>query len=192
MRLLLGFEQPESGSVFYDGQDLSTLDVREVRRQIGVVIQNAKLMQGSIFSNIAGTSTINLDQAWKAARMVGLEEDIRAMPMGMQTMISAGGGTLSGGQQQRVLIARALAQSPRILFMDEATSALDNESQKVVTNSLASLKVTRVVIAHRLTTVQDADCIAVLEEGHITESGTHTQLMQKKGVYYDLVKRQMQ
>jgi ATP-binding cassette subfamily C protein len=191
LRLLLGFETPESGSLYYDGQDLSTLDVREVRRQIGVVLQNARVMPGDVFKNIVGASNLTLDDAWEAARNAGLEEDIRSMPMGMNTMVSAGGETLSGGQRQRLLIARAIVKKPRLLFFDEATSALDNKTQSVVSHCLEGLKSTRVIIAHRLSTVIHADRIIVMEAGRMVESGTYAELMDKNGVFAELAKRQL-
>ena len=191
LRLLLGFEKPNSGGGFYDGKDLDSLDLREVRRQIGVVLQDGSLMQGSIYENIIGSSGLDMDKAIKTAEMVGLSKDIQAMPMGIHTAIPPGGGTLSGGQRQRIMIARALIKRPGILFMDEATSALDNETQKIVADSLSGLNVTRLVIAHRLSTIREADRIAALENGHIVEIGTHDELMSRKGVYYDLVKRQI-
>jgi ATP-binding cassette subfamily C protein len=190
-RLLLGFETPESGTVFYDGQDLSTVDVREVRRQIGVVLQNGRLMTGEIFKNIVGTSNLTLDDAWEAARMCGLSDDIKQMPMGMNTMISAGGGTLSGGQRQRLLIARAIVRKPKILFFDEATSALDNRTQAIVSSSLESLRATRIVIAHRLSTIIHADRIYVFDKGKIVESGGYEELLDEGGLFSELAKRQI-
>jgi ATP-binding cassette subfamily C protein len=191
LRLLLGFEKPESGTVYYDGQDLRELDVRALRRRIGVVLQDDKPSAGSLFENIAGSANLSLDDAWEAARMVGLEEDIKAMPMGMQTVVPPGGAGFSGGQIQRLLIARALARRPGILFFDEATSALDNKTQAVVSQSIASLKVTRVVIAHRLSTVMGADRIYALRQGQVVETGTFEELMAKGGYFHELAKRQV-
>lgn len=190
-RLLLGFETPESGTIYYDDQDLSTLDITDVRRQIGVVLQNGRVMGGDIFKNIVGSLNLTLQDAWEAARMSGLEEDIKQMPMGMHTVVSAGGGTLSGGQRQRLLIARAIVHRPRILFFDEATSALDNQTQAVVSESLEKLQATRVVIAHRLSTIINADLIYVLERGRIVQSGTYDELIRKKGPFAELAKRQI-
>ncbi|HEV7515527.1 MAG TPA: NHLP bacteriocin export ABC transporter permease/ATPase subunit, partial [Thermoanaerobaculia bacterium] len=161
LRLLLGFEQPAAGSIYFDGQDLPSLDVHSVRRQIGVVLQNGRPMVGSLYSNIVGEGELGIDAAWEAARMAGLEEDIRAMPMGMHTVVSEGAGTFSGGQRQRLLIARALVHRPRILLFDEATSALDNRTQEIVRQSLERLKATRIVVAHRLSTILRADRIYV-------------------------------
>ncbi len=192
MRLLLGFEEPESGAVYYDGYDLKTLDVRSVRQHIGVALQNGKLFFGDIFSNIIITSPWStLDDAWEAARMAGLEDDIKAMPMGMHTVISEGSGGISGGQKQRIMIARALISKPKILLFDEATSALDNITQKQVADSLARLGCTRVVIAHRLSTVKDCDRIIVMDNGSIVEEGTYDELMAQKGLFYEYAARQI-
>jgi len=191
MRLLLGFEEPEAGSIYYDGQPLDTLDIREVRRQIGVVLQNGMLMQGSIFENIVGQSGLTIEDAWEAARMVGIEEDIKAMPMGMHTMVTAGGGTLSGGQRQRLIIARAIVKRPPILFFDEATSALDNRTQAIVSESLERLNVSRIVIAHRLSTIINADRIYVLDKGEMLQCGTYEELMAREGLFAELAKRQI-
>jgi ATP-binding cassette subfamily C protein len=190
-RCLLGFETPESGTIYYDGQDFSSLDIREVRRQIGVVLQNAAVMPGDIFKNIVAASNLTIEDAWEAARMVGLDEDIKAMPMGMHTVIPPGGGTLSGGQRQRIIIARALVRRPRILYFDEATSALDNKTQAIVSRSLEKLFVTRIVIAHRLSTIINANRIYVLQDGEILEAGNYEELMAKRGFFYELAKRQL-
>ncbi|MGI6711866.1 MAG: NHLP bacteriocin export ABC transporter permease/ATPase subunit [Bacillota bacterium] len=191
MRLLLGFEKPETGAIYYDGHDLESLDLRSVRQCIGVDLQNGKLFSGDIYSNIIITAPWKtLDDAWEAARIAGLAEDIKAMPMGMHTMISEGGGGVSGGQRQRLLIARAVVSKPKILYFDEATSALDNITQKQVSDSIAELKCTRLVIAHRLSTIRHCDRILVLDGGKIVEEGNYDTLMAKKGFFYDLVKRQ--
>ena len=190
-RLLLGFERPDSGAVFLDGHDLSSLDMAAVRSRMGVVMQNSQLAADSIFKNISCSAPMSLDEAWEAAHAVGLDDDIRAMPMGMHTMLPEGGGGLSGGQKQRLLIARALARKPRIVMFDEATSALDNRTQAIVQASLKRLSITRVVIAHRLTTVQDADRIFVLEAGRIVEAGRYDDLMAREGVFAALAQRQI-
>lgn len=190
-RLLLGFETPESGTIYYDGNDLSTLDIQEVRRQVGVVLQNGKIMPGGIFNNIVGASNLTMDDAWEAARMAGLDEDIKQMPMGMNTVLSPGGGTVSGGQRQRLLIARAIVHKPRILFFDEATSALDNKTQAIVSRSLEKLQATRVVIAHRLSTINKADRIFVLDKGLLVQSGAYDELMKQEGLFAELAKRQI-
>ncbi|MFJ5879998.1 NHLP bacteriocin export ABC transporter permease/ATPase subunit [Kitasatospora cineracea] len=186
LRLLLGFEQPDSGSVLYDGQDLAELDVTAVRRQCGVVLQNGALLAGDIVTNIVGSTDRTLDDAWEAARMAGIAEDIEALPMGMHTVVSEGVSTLSGGQRQRLVIARALVSRPRILFFDEATSALDNPTQRVVAESTRRLNATRIVIAHRLSTVRDADRIVVLDRGRIVQQGTYDELIAQDGLFAEL------
>ncbi|MGD1861065.1 MAG: NHLP bacteriocin export ABC transporter permease/ATPase subunit [Leptolyngbyaceae cyanobacterium] len=191
MRLLLGFDTPEKGNVYYDGQDLSGLDVVAVRRQFGVVLQTSRLSAGSIFENLAGGALISLEDAWDAAEKAGLADDLRAMPMQMHTVVSEGGTNLSGGQRQRLLIARALAVKPKIMLMDEATSALDNRTQKIVTDSLDRLNVTRVVIAHRLSTIRNADRIYVVEAGRLIQQGSFDELATAGGLFGQLIKRQM-
>jgi len=190
LRLLLGFEHAENGTIYYDHQDLEDLDITTVRRQMGVVLQTSSLMPGSFFSNIVGTSNCTLEDAWKAAEMVGLADDIKGMPMNMQTMVQAGGQGISGGQRQRLIIARAIIKRPPILFFDEASSALDNKTQAIVSHSLENLHVTRIVIAHRLSTIQGADHIYVLQNGVIQEDGTYQELMEKKQFFYQLANRQ--
>jgi NHLM bacteriocin system ABC transporter ATP-binding protein len=190
-RLLLGFEKPESGTVFLDGKAIDTLDISAVRRQLGVVLQNGKLATGSLYDNICGGVQLPLEQTWEAARLAGLEEDIKAMPMGMSTVVSEGVNTLSGGQRQRIMIARAIARRPRILLFDEATSALDNRSQAVVSDSLGNLNVTRLVIAHRLSTVRQADRIIVLVDGKVVQSGTYSELANTPGTFATFSRRQL-
>ncbi|MFN6565495.1 MAG: NHLP bacteriocin export ABC transporter permease/ATPase subunit [Nostoc sp. ChiSLP01] len=190
-RLLLGFETPEDGAIYYDGQDLSGLDIGAVRRQLGVVLQNARITSASIFDNIASGAHITLDEAWEAARMSGLAEDIAGMPMEMHTVISEGGSNLSGGQRQRLLIARALALKPRILLFDEATSALDNRTQAIVNESLDKLQVTRIAIAHRLSTIRNAHRIYVLQAGRIVQQGNFQELAAVEGLFAQLMARQM-
>ncbi|MDJ0574494.1 MAG: NHLP bacteriocin export ABC transporter permease/ATPase subunit [Xenococcaceae cyanobacterium MO_234.B1] len=191
IRLLLGFETPEAGTIFYDGRDLSGLDIAAVRRQLGVVLQNGRIMSGSIWENIAGGAIVTQDEAWSALEMAGLADDIRAMPMGIHTIISEGGGNLSGGQRQRLFIARALVHKPQILLFDEATSALDNRTQAIVTHSLEQLGVTRIVIAHRLSTIRHADRIYVLQAGKIVQQGSFEELAGMEGLFADLMARQM-
>lgn len=191
MRILLGFEKPQKGAVYYDGKDISYMDLKSLRQKIGVVMQNGKLFQGDIYSNITICAPqLTLDEAWEAAEMVGIAEDIRRMPMGMNTLISEGQGGISGGQRQRIMIARAIAPKPQILMFDEATSALDNITQKMVSESLNNLKCTRIVIAHRLSTIRHCDRIIVLNEGKIVEDGTYEELLEKKGYFSELVERQ--
>ena len=191
VRLLLGFEKPEKGAVYYDRHDLATVDPRSLRRNIGVVVQNGQLFQGDIYSNIViSAPQLTLDRAWEAAELAGIADDIRAMPMGMQTVISEGQGGISGGQKQRLLIARAIAPKPKILIFDEATSALDNKTQKQVSESLDSLNCTRIVIAHRLSTIRHCDRILVMDNGAIIEEGNYDQLIARNGVFADLVARQ--
>jgi len=192
LRLMLGFERPCSGSVFYDGTDLASVDVRSVRRNIGVVMQNGDLFAGDMFSNITIMNPrATIDDAWEAAELAGIADDIRKMPMGMQTLISEGGGGVSGGQRQRILIARAVCGKPRVLMLDEATSALDNVTQRHVSDALSGLDCTRIAIAHRLSTIRDADRIVMLDGGHIVEDGTYDELVARGGKFADLVKRQM-
>ena len=191
LRLLLGFETPEKGAVYYDGKDLAKLDLRSLRRHIGTVTQNGTLFQGDIYSNIViSAPQLSLDEAWEAAEIAGIADDIRAMPMGMQTVISEGQGGISGGQKQRLMIARAVAPRPKILLFDEATSALDNKTQKKVSDALDALKCTRIVIAHRLSTIRNCDRILVLSGGKIRESGTYDELIAQKGFFAELVERQ--
>ena len=191
IRLLLGFEKPQKGAVYYDGRDISKIDVKSLRRSIGVVMQDGKLIQGSIFENIVISAPwLSIDDAWAAAETAGIADDIRAMPMGMFTMVFEGGGGISGGQKQRLMIARAIAPKPKLLMLDEATSALDNVTQKQIAESLDRLKCTRIVIAHRLSTIRQCDRIIVLQAGTIAEDGTYDELIAKGGLFADLVARQ--
>ena len=191
LRLLLGFEKPQKGAIYYDGRDMGTLDLKSLRKKIGVVTQNGKLFQGDIYSNIIISAPyLSVDDAWKAAEIADIADDIRAMPMGMHTIISEGAGGISGGQKQRLMIARAVAPNPKILMFDEATSALDNITQKKVSEALDSLKCTRIVIAHRLSTIKQCDRIIVLDGGKIVEDGTYEELLEKQGYFHELVERQ--
>ena len=191
LRLLLGFETPQKGAVYYDGKDINTLDLKSLRKKIGVVMQNGKLFHGDIFSNITISAPwLTLREAWEAAELADIAEDINAMPMGMHTIISEGSGGISGGQRQRLMIARAVAPKPNILMFDEATSALDNITQKKVSDALNGLKCTRIVIAHRLSTIKHCDRIIVLEGGKIIEDGTYEDLLAKGGFFAELVERQ--
>ena len=191
LRLLLGFESPARGQVFYDGRDLKRLDLRHLRRRIGTVLQGGRLWAGDILTNIVGANNLGVEAATEAARRAGLERDIEAMPMGIYTVVGEGLSTLSGGQRQRVLIARALVGAPRILLLDEATSALDNVSQATVLQGLAGLKATRVVIAHRLNTVRGADRIVVLDHGRIVQQGTFGELARARGPFSAMLARQV-
>jgi NHLM bacteriocin system ABC transporter ATP-binding protein len=190
-RVLLGFEEPEAGTVSYDGQSLSDLDARAVRRQLGVVIQNARILAGTIFQNIVGAANLTLDDAWDAAHVAGIAEDIARLPMGMHTFISDSAEAFSGGQRQRLLIARAVVARPRVLLFDEATSALDNRTQAAVSAALDELQATRIVIAHRLSTIRHADQILVLERGRIAERGGYDELMDRGGLFSTLARRQI-
>ena len=191
LRLLLGFETPDHGEILYDGKNLKSLDVTSLRRKIGTVLQNGQAFRGTIFSNIvvAGTD-LTEDDAWEAAEIAGIADDIRRMPMKMNTPISDSGRGISGGQMQRLQIARAVASKPTVLYFDEATSALDNVTQKAVTDAIGEMNCTRLVIAHRLSTIQNCDRILCLDQGHIVEEGTYEELMQKNGFFAELVKKQ--
>ena len=191
MRLLLGFETPERGSVFYGQHEVSKVDLRSLRRNIGTVMQDGKLFMGDIASNITiSTPSATLDDAWEAAEIAGIADDIRKMPMGMQTILTEGAGGVSGGQRQRIMIARAVCGNRRILMFDEATSALDNKTQKHVSDALDRLKCTRLVVAHRLSTVRHCDRILVVDGGAIAEEGTYEELLAKGGLFAKLVERQ--
>lgn len=191
LRLLIGFDRPVSGSVLYDGQDLAALDQSAVRRQCGVVLQHAQPFTGSILDVICGTEPYTPEEAMAAAAMAGLAEDIQRMPMGLHTIVS-GSGAISGGQRQRLMIAQALIRRPRILFFDEATSALDNDTQRTVIESTKALNATRIVIAHRLSTVLDADRVIVMENGKVAQQGPPAQLLADTGGrLHELVRRQM-
>ena len=192
LRLLLGFENPESGSIFYDHYNLANVNKPSLRRHIGTCMQDKDLFGGTIFDNITLNAPMSsYDAAWEAARLAGVDEDIREMPMQMHTLINDSGTGVSGGQKQRILIARALAGKPSILFFDEATSALDNITQKKVAENLEKLKCTRICIAHRLSTVRSCDRILVLKGGKIIEEGTYNSLMDKHGFFYELVIKQI-
>ena len=191
MRLMLGFETPQMGAVYYDDYDLNEVDKSSLRQKIGTCLQSGSLFPGDVFSNITITAPwSSRDDAWEAARLAGIDKDIEALPMGMNTLVSEGGGGFSGGQKQRLLIARALLNKPSILFFDEATSALDNVSQKMVSDNLDKMGCTRVVIAHRLSTIRHCDRIIVLDKGRIAEEGTYEALKGKGGLFFFLIKRQ--
>jgi ATP-binding cassette subfamily C protein len=186
--LLLGFENFEKGSIYYEEQDIKSINIQNLRKNIGVVMQNGRLLSESIYRNIVGYNK-NLDEydAWKAAACAGISNEILEMPMGLHTIISCYGQNISSGQKQRILIARALAKKPKILFLDEATSALDNNSQKIISDNLQKLKITRLVIAHRISTIMNVDRIYVLKGGYIVEEGNFKELMEKKAELYGLI-----
>ena len=191
MRLILGFEKPDRGAVFFDGKNIDNLDLPSLRKKIGTVMQDAGLFQGDIYSNIVITAPqLTLTDAWEAAEKAGIADDIRAMPMGMHTIIAEGQGGISGGQRQRIMIARAIAPRPALLLFDEATSALDNKTQRQVSESLEAMGCTRVVIAHRLSTIRHCDRILVLDGGKIVEEGSYDDLIERKGYFASLVERQ--
>ena len=191
IRLLLGFETAEKGTVFYDGRNINNLDLGSLRKHIGTVTQDGGLFQGDIYSNIVITNPfLTLDDAWEAAEIAGIAQDIKEMPMGMHTVISEGQGGISGGQKQRIMIARAIAPKPKLLIFDEATSALDNNTQKQVSDALDKMGCTRIVVAHRLSTIKHCDRIVVIDEGRIIEDGTYDELIEQNGVFAELVNRQ--
>ena len=191
MRLLIGFERAEKGSVYVNGADIDTLDRKALRKQISIVQQDAKLFQGDILSNIRLTKPdATWKQVWEAAELAGIADEIRAMPMGMHTKVSEGGKSVSGGQRQRIVIARALISKPKLLLLDEATSALDNITQRKVSDALDQLQCTRIVIAHRLSTIKNCDRIIVIDEGQVAEAGTYNELIEKNGIFAELVKKQ--
>lgn len=192
LKLLLGFEKPTAGKIFYDSKDIDRMDKRELRKKFGVVLQDGSLISGSIFDNVTiSARNATVADVERVIEAVGLSNDIAAMPMGLHTVLSELGGTISGGQQQRLLIARAIIGKPRMLFFDEATSALDNVTQAQVSESLDKLNITRVIIAHRLSTIRNCDRIIVMDAGKIVEEGNFDQLMAKKGIFYNLAMRQM-
>ena len=191
VRLLLGFEKPEKGSIYYDSKNLSTIDPISLRKKMGTVTQNGKLFPGDIYENIVITAPhLSAKDAWEAAEIAGIADDIRAMPMGMNTVISEGQGGISGGQKQRLMIARAVVNKPSILIFDEATSALDNKTQRQISEALDKLNCTRLVIAHRLSTIKNCDRILVMENGRFVEDGTYDELIKKGGLFAELVERQ--
>jgi ABC-type bacteriocin/lantibiotic exporter with double-glycine peptidase domain len=190
LRLILGLEQPASGAVYFDGLDAGRLDPASIRRQIGYVGQDARLAPGSILNNILDGRISGAAEAWAAARLAGIAEDIEAMPMGMHTLVGEAGQNLSGGQRQRLMITRALLTRPRILIFDEATSALDNHAQAVVQNGLGDLPVTRIIVAHRLSTVMGVDRVFVLDRGRLVETGSPAELLRQGGAFATLASRQ--
>lgn len=189
--LLLGFDSPQAGRVLFDGRDISTLNRRALRRQMGVVLQDERLIAGSIYENVMITSSAPSREAAEAAvERVGLKAEIDAMPMRMDTVLHESFETLSGGQRQRILLARAMADEPRVLLLDEATSALDNITQAVVCRSLKQMEATRLVISHRPAALEDCDRILVLDGGRIVEEGSYAQLYAARGLFYEMVRQQ--
>jgi len=190
LKLLLGFLPPTSGTITLDGIDIGMLDLPQIRRQFGVIMQNSELFPGSILHNILFSTDCTIDEAWEAARLAAVNDDIRKMPMQMYTMISERGSNLSGGQKQRLLLARALVKKPKILLLDEATSALDHRTQRQVMKNIERQAITRIVVAHRLSTIQNADQIFVLDKGRIVQSGTFEQLIHQGGMFQQLIEHQ--
>ena len=184
-------ETPQKGSVYYDRRDVNKIDRKSLRSKIGSVLQDEKLFTGDIFTNITiAAPQTSFDQAWEAAEIANIAEDIRNMPMGMHTFISEGNGGLSGGQKQRLMIARAVVTKPKVLLFDEATSALDNITQKKISEAIDKMDCTRVVVAHRLSTIQNCDRILVMDNGRIAEEGNYEELLAKNGIFTELVNRQ--
>lgn len=190
LKLLLGFENPSIGAIYYDGKDLNTLDFKKLRSQIGAVLQDTKIINGTLRDNIMGGGYYSDEEIYDALHFAGFGEDLKLLPAQLETLLLDGGKTFSGGQKQRILIAKAIIGKPKILFMDEATSALDNETQNLVTKNIDRLNITRIVIAHRLSTIQKADKIVVLEKSRIVEVGTFKELSEKKGAFYKILNQQ--
>jgi ABC-type bacteriocin/lantibiotic exporter with double-glycine peptidase domain len=191
IRLLLGFEQPTAGQVRYDGRDLADLDLRAVRRQLGTVLQNGRLLRGSLLENLAGTDPdVTEDDVWQAAELAGIAADLRRLPLGLGTRVGEDAQGFSGGQVQRLLLARALVRRPAVLLLDEATSALDNATQRHVAEGIAALDRTRFVIAHRLSTIRRADRIYVLDRGRVTAAGGYDELLDSDPLFTRLVRPQ--
>ena len=189
VRLLLGFEQPEAGAIYYTGKDFANLELRSVRRQMGVILQNSRILPGSILENIITGTEYTVQDAWRALELAAFDQDVENMPMGIHTLVTP--ETISGGQQQRILIARALVGSPAIVVMDESTSALDNLSQEIVKENMEKLHMTRIVIAHRLSTIIRADRIYVLDKGEVVQQGTYAELSVEEGLFKRLAERQL-
>lgn len=191
LKLLLGFYLPDKGGIYFGDQPLHQLDFLALRRGVGIVFQDSKLIAGTIFENIIGHTDVTEERAWYVAKLIGLDKFIQNLPMGMQTTVSQHMNLISGGQKQLILIARALVHEPRLLLLDEATNSLDNLSQERVVQGINDLKITRVSIAHRLSSIKHADKIMVLEQGQIVESGTYSELIGKKKAFYKLAENQL-
>jgi ATP-binding cassette subfamily C protein len=192
LKLLLGFEEPLKGSIFYDNKNIDNIDKRELRKKLGVVLQNGQLISGSIAENITiADPDISQTRLKEVIKEAGLESDIKGMPMGIHTVIQEGAGTISGGQKQRILVARAIVNKPNVIYFDEATSALDNATQTIVTNSLEAIEGTKIVIAHRLSTIINCDKIFVMDKGRVIEQGNYEELMKEEGIFYKLASRQL-
>lgn len=191
VRLLLGLEKPTNGRIIFDNKDLETINKKSLRQHIGTVMQDGKLFAGTIYDNIViSNPSLKSEDVWKAAEIACISDDIKAMPLGMRTKLQDGGLSLSGAQRQRLLIARSIASKPDILIFDEATSSLDNITQEKIKESLDSLHCTRIVVAHRLSTIQKFNRILVLENGKIAEEGTYSDLIEKNGIFKGLVEGQ--
>ena len=191
IRLLLGFEKPKKGAIYFGDKNINQINMTSLRTKIGTVMQDSGLFHGDIYSNIVlSAPELTIEDAWEAAEKAGIAEDIRKMPMGMYTVISEGNGSLSGGQKQRLMIARAIVHKPKILLFDEATSALDSKNQSQVVQTLGQMKGTRIVVAHRLSTIRECDRILVIDQGRIVEEGTYEELIARGGCFKELVQGQ--
>jgi ABC-type bacteriocin/lantibiotic exporter with double-glycine peptidase domain len=190
--LLLALYRPTSGRILYDGRDLAGLDTRSVRTQFGVVMQRPYIFGASVRDNVTLTDPgLPLDAVIEAAKLAQIHDELTAMPMGYETLLSDAGASISGGQRQRIALARALVRNPSIVLLDEATSALDAVTEARVQEAIETLRCTRIVIAHRLSTIVKADLILMMKDGAIVERGTHQELFARRGPYYDLVVAQM-
>jgi ATP-binding cassette subfamily C protein len=190
IRMILGFETPRSGAVYFNGKDLSHLNLSEVRKQMGVVLQGGGIIAGTLYQNIVAGGQYTEEEIDRAITLASFKNDLENFPMGLHTVVPMNGETLSGGQKQRLLITRALLPNPKILLLDEATSALDNNSQEEITQNIDQLDISRIVIAHRLSTIKNADRIYVLEKGEVTQTGSFESLSNEPGLFAEMLKRQ--